>query len=654
MNPCPICDAPLLTQPCSSCGYSDNPTPSGSLMAGTRLRDGRYTIERFLAQGGMGSIYQAVDNRLKRPCILKEMLDDGSAAEKPQRIAQFRKEAEILAGLHHSHVVELWDYFEEQDRYFLVEEFLEGGDLDGLDKPLSEPRVVEIAVQIAQALAYLHNENIVYRDLKPANVLLRRNGEAVLADFGIARIFDERKKGNTTVFVSKGYAPPEQYRSEIQTTPASDVYALAATLHELLTGRTPLSWQAGNDLLIRLPPLRGERPDVSPGLADLIDRCLNFKIDARLPNGTAVLQQLGPLRQRWANAKCSCGHQNELGAIACTNCQRPLTRVVAVDAISPGPFAWRVRPPFQQAWRSPLREQTRGTLLLESGRLRVATENGNLHELDLAGKGVRTVRLGAPSRSTPVPYAHGTLIGTKGGLAIEGAWLHRGDEIFAPPLIQPEGVYVITYSGQVLALNHQGKLRWKVALRGDGIHPVQEVGDDLLATTKDGIVRRLRRDGSTRWEIALGERLYGHPIVTSRQILALDAKGSLRLLDRETGAQHVQILILDGAYASPSFNADGWVLVSQSGVVVRLDSSLQEVWRHDLDSSVVAPPCLAGPWAVIGDRKGKLHILRLSDGHPEASLTTGSEWIAPPIADGNALFGVTYDGTVHCYIGQEG
>lgn len=623
-------------------------------MTGTLLNGGRYTIERFLAQGGMGSIYYGFDDRLDRPCILKEMLDNGSAVEKPQRVLQFRKEAEILAGLHHPNIVELWDYFEEQGRYFLVEEFVEGGDLDGLDKPLPEARVVEIAVQIADALAYLHKKSIVYRDLKPANVLLRRDGVAVLADFGIARIFDEQKRGNTTIFVSQGYAPPEQWRLETQTLPASDVYALAATLHELLTGRAPISWQEGNDLFTRLPPIRRERPDVSPAVASLIDRCLDFTIKARLPDGTAVLQHLRPVQQRWANALCSCGYQNEQGAVVCANCQRSLARVVASEAVSPGPFIWRVRPPFQRAWRTSLHEQTRGALLLWAGRLRVATEHGNLHELDLAGEVVRTVQIGAPSRSTPVPCARGIMLGTKDGLSIDGAWFHRGDEVFAQPLIQPEGVYAITHTGDVLALDHQGGPRWRVALKGDGIHPVQELGGDLLAATKDGTLRRLRRDGSTRWETVLGERMYGHPVVAASRVVVLSANGSLRLLDSETGTQEYQAPILDSTYASPSFNSDGWVLVSQTGVVVRLDRSLQEIWRHNLQSSVVAPACLGGPWAVIGDRRGQLHIFRLSDGHLEVSIATGSEWISPPIADGNALFGVTRDGAVHCYVGQGG
>jgi outer membrane protein assembly factor BamB len=236
---------------------------------------------------------------------------------------------------------------------------------------------------------------------------------------------------------------------------------------------------------------------------------------------------------------------------------------------------------------------------------------------------------------------------------VNGNWLLQGDEVFAPPLVQPEGIYVITYPGQVIGLNRQGAISWQRTLRGAGIHPVQQVSGDLLAATKDGTIRRFTRDGSTQWEISLGERLYGRPIVTSRQILALDAKGRLRLLDPETGAQQAQMLILEGSYAAPGFNTDGWVLVSQNGVVVRLDNSLQEVWRYDLNSSVVASPCLAGPWAVIGDRTGQLHVFRFSDGRKEASLDTGSEWIAPPIADGNALFGVTHDGTVHCYIGQE-
>jgi eukaryotic-like serine/threonine-protein kinase len=635
---------------CPRCGYSDAPVPGHALRDGTTLQHGRYHLTSFLAQGGMGTLYLGMDHRLARPCVIKEMLDDGPSSERPARIAQFKREASILVALQHPHIVQLWDYFEEDGRCFLVEEYGDGGDLSG--STLSEPDAIGVGVQVADALRYLHQRNIVYRDLKPANVLRRRDGAVVLADFGIARVFDAAKRGNTTVFVSSGYAPPEQFSTSVQTTPASDVYALGATLHELLTGREPVSWQTGSELLIKLPPLRSVRGDVSEELAVLVDRCLDFRPSERPPNGGAVHERLAALQARWRHATCACGRVNRFGAATCAACGRSLVRPWAIAARPPGPFSWRARPPLRRLWATGLGAPVRGSAVLVDGHVWVACEDGTLAELDLDGAVLRRRSLGAPSRSTLVPHAGGYLVGTKAGVMTDAGRLYQGDEVFATPTPIADGLYVATYPGEVLALDPQGRVRWRQRLGGDGLHPVQELGPDLLASSRRGDLMRLTRDGRHIWVTDLGEELFAAPAVAGDSVVAVDAGGRLHVIDASTGKVRVRMAMGDKVRAAPVPTGDGWLVAGYDGVVTSLDVNLGVSWRIGLGGPFVASPARVGPWVVSCDMNGSLFLIRASDGRQMASERSKDAWVASPVADGNAIIAVDRAGTVHCFVGE--
>lgn len=648
---CPICIEPFDGVACPRCGHRGDPAPKGALVPGATLRGGRYAIDAFIAKGGQGAIYRANDAHLQRACALKELLDPDRPSERATRIASFQREAGTLASLHHPNIVDVWDFFAEDGRYYLAMELLEGGDLNGLDLPLDEPRALDIAAAIAEALAHLHQRAIVYRDLKPANVMFRKDGTVVLADFGIARAVTDPSKHDTHIMGTPGYLPPEQLAGRSR--PASDVYSAAVTLHQLLTGTAPESWPLGErDLVATIPPIQDVNPRITDDLARLMNACLAHDAAARPQDGGALAAALRDVRDRWDQARCSCGRQNAPGSRTCSACQRPLLRTRARSAAAPGPFSWRVRPPFVQAWRTALGATVRGSALLHDGRLEVATEDGHLHEVDLDGRLVRSVTLGAGSRSTVVAYEHGRLVGTRSGLATSTGWLFRGAEVFAPPLPGADGVFLLTYAGELMALDWSGRPRWRQQLRGEGIHPVVPVGDDLLAATKLGVLRRVSRAGHIRWEADLGVTVRAHPVPIADAIVVADERGRLRLLDPETGAQRAQRPVLDGVDASPGYDESGWVLAGRSGAVVRLDGHLNEVWRQALGAGYVAPPVMAGPWTILADLEGSLRILRTSDGQHEARFDLGAACVAAPVADGNALFTVTRSGDLVCIVGH--
>jgi eukaryotic-like serine/threonine-protein kinase len=253
---CATCgtDNPIHAAFCFTCGQSfhtatgglASSTSTGSLAQNHPLKE-RYRILEEVGKGGFGAVYKAVDTLFSyRLVAIKEMGQSHlSAQEMAEAIEAFKREAHLLAGLQHPNIPAIHDYFGEAGHWYLVMDFIEGETLEehlgkARGKYLPVEKVLEIGIQLCTVLGYLHTRQppIIFRDLKPANIILTPSGRAYLIDFGIARNFKPGQSKDTVAFGSPGYAPPEQY-GKTQTTPRADIYALGATLHQLLTGDDP-------------------------------------------------------------------------------------------------------------------------------------------------------------------------------------------------------------------------------------------------------------------------------------------------------------------------------------------------------------------------------------------------------------------------------
>ncbi len=260
----------------------------------TMLQD-RYRIVKILGGGGMGQVYLAHDTRLAdKPCAVKELVPDphATAEEEKQNAAQFHQEAAVLAHLSHPHLPNVSDYFDEHDHFYLVMDYVEGETTEqrmrrSPDGLLPED-VVEWAIQLCDVLEYLHSQTppVIFRDMKPANVMLTPEEEIKLIDFGVARLFDPTKRTDTLKMGTAGYAPPEQYAGQGQTTPRSDVYALGVTLYELLTDDDPTAHP-----FVFSPP-RQLNSAISPALADVVMRAVKMDPGDRFPSITAMREAL--------------------------------------------------------------------------------------------------------------------------------------------------------------------------------------------------------------------------------------------------------------------------------------------------------------------------------------------------------------------------
>jgi serine/threonine protein kinase len=279
---------------CSKCGYLLASGPpdktflattmsapvrrvTGALVAGVLLGN-RYRIVHLIGKGGFGAVYKATDERFqsRRTIAIKEMSDGQlNPAEKAKAIQDFRNEAGLLVELSHPNLPMVSDFFEDGGKVYLVMEFIEGKTLETIKQEsggkLDTTLVMGWALQLCEVLHYLHTrpQPIIFRDMKPSNVMVTADGRIKLIDFGIARIFKAAGTKDTTLLGSHGYAPLEQY-GRGQSDARSDIYALGATLYELLTDELPAdapSRRVHPDLFI--PPSQ-LNPKISPEIEAII------------------------------------------------------------------------------------------------------------------------------------------------------------------------------------------------------------------------------------------------------------------------------------------------------------------------------------------------------------------------------------------------
>lgn len=261
----------------------------------------RYLILKVAGRGGMSAIYLALDMKMgRRRVAIKEMsqqnLDD---TERQEAIARFQQEAHLLSTLQHPNLPRIYDAFDSGGRSFLVMDYIDGKNLlqilQETERPLAVNQVLHYADQLCDVLAYLHAHHppIIFRDLKPTNVIATREGQIYLIDFGIARFFKEGQPQDTIALGSPGYAPPEQHGSG-QTSPRSDLYALGATLHCCLTNRDPYY----SSERFSFVPMRQLNPLVPEELDLLVTRLLALEETRRPASALEVKQALAHIRQQ--------------------------------------------------------------------------------------------------------------------------------------------------------------------------------------------------------------------------------------------------------------------------------------------------------------------------------------------------------------------
>ncbi|MEO9059333.1 MAG: serine/threonine protein kinase [Ktedonobacteraceae bacterium] len=271
-------------------GHSPKNAQTGRLERRTLLIK-RYMIQRTIGHGGMGAVYLARDLRRQTNCAIKEMsLSMVPAEDRVKAVQNFKAEAKMLAGLNHPNLPTFSGFFTEGTRHFLVMEYVDGMTLDAFlehnNGPFPERRVLAWAKQLCDVLAYLHSQHppIIFRDMKPGNIMLMRNGRVKLIDFGIARFFRHTSSQDTQLLGTPGFAPPEQY-GKAQTDERSDIYSLAMTLFQLLTNTL-------SEKGFGLQDVHAVNPSISLHVARTLEKATSLKPEDRFQTVEAFRRAL--------------------------------------------------------------------------------------------------------------------------------------------------------------------------------------------------------------------------------------------------------------------------------------------------------------------------------------------------------------------------
>ena len=440
---------------------------------------GAYEITALLGEGGMGRVFRARDTRLKRDVAIKALPEE--FAIDAERTARFRREAEALAALNHSHIAGIHDVFESEGCQFLVLELVEGETLDARLRrgPVALSEALGIARQIAEALEAAHERGIVHRDLKPANVKITPDGRAKVLDFGLAKDLDRSASAasltHSPTFVggatregvilgTAAYMSPEQARG-LGVGVQADVWALGCVLYEMLTGRQPFSGPTVTDVLAAI--VRGEPdwsalpPETGTGLRSLLRRCLQKDLarrlrhigDARLeleeltvdgPSPSPAAQAAPRARERmgWAVAAALAVTVIVIGGVALTTATRPVSapsemRLDVVTPPSPDPLSLAISPNGDKLVFTAMDE---GVSRLWVRSLSAATAQ------PLKGTDLATHPFWSPDGRTIGFFADGKLkrINVEGGITqtlasapigAGGAWSSDGTIVFAPTVV---------------------------------------------------------------------------------------------------------------------------------------------------------------------------------------------------------------------------
>jgi serine/threonine protein kinase len=254
----------------------------------------RYAVEKTLGKGGMATVELAEDTELRRKVAVKRLFASLAADAVFQE--RFFREARMAAALSHPNLVAVYDVGEEDGLPYIVMEYVDGetlAELTARSGPMQPDEAVELLLQVCAGLEHAHAAGLVHRDIKPQNLLVRRDGVVKIADFGIARTLQATQLTQAgTVLGTAAYLAPEQAAGE-RVTAAADIYSLGAVAYELLTGRTPYEVESLADLAQKQrqapPPLR----DVPPELERAVLRALAFKPSKR-PSAAAFARELDP------------------------------------------------------------------------------------------------------------------------------------------------------------------------------------------------------------------------------------------------------------------------------------------------------------------------------------------------------------------------
>lgn len=575
----------------------EQPAGTSTLNPGTKLAE-RYVIDDVIGIGGMGAVYRARDlhfPNVTKWVAVKEMMNpthDPSMRETMLR--NFEREANILATLSHPAIPRIYDFFSTDQSTYLVMEYVHGDDLENVLRKTTEfikqEQIVAWAIEMCEVLSFLHTHKpdpIIFRDIKPSNIMINQYNHVVLVDFGIAKAFKSGQRG--TMMGTEGYSPPEQYRGE--SSPLVDIYALGATLHHLLTRCNP---QHETPFTFADRPIRSYNHTVSAELEEVVYHALQYMAEDRYQTADEMKEALLIVQKR----------QSGLPVTVIAPPSAP-TEVLKVEIGS-------------LAWYFDCEDEVRGTATYDEGMLLVGSYDNNLYALD----------------------------GSNG----EFLWKFPTEgAVVSKPVVNESFVYFGSEDGNLYVLSSiTGRLIWSFHTNGPIRSSAVINGEYLLFGSDDHRLHAINvKTGRRMWSFDADGAIRSSPAVEGNMVYFGSECGDFFCVDL-MGVQKWRFHSKRAITSSPLVS-DGQVYFgSMDSTFYAFDARMgYESWRYRLGKGTISSPCIVDKYVYSGAVDGKIYCLDLTSAREVWTFQTKHQVTGSPVSYKDLIFCGSVDGKLY-------
>jgi outer membrane protein assembly factor BamB len=534
------------------------------------------------------------------------------------------------------------DYFTEGDRSYLVLDMIRGKDLEAwLEEQtdyLDQRKALDWLLQLCDALIHLHGQRptpIIFRDLKPSNIMLDQYNRMVLIDFGIAKLFETGNKG--TMIGTEGYSPPEQYRG--QATPAGDIYALGATFHHLLTRQDP---RLEPPFTFNERPIREANPNVSPAFEAIIMRCLNYDPSERFHDAAAFKEALLMLAEPASTvtesgpgmavadpsiAAAESGAASQVKPLWIFKCEDEIrskaaatAQLILVGAYDHNLYALNIVD-GELVWKFPATGGLGASPYVYDGSVVIGSVDQHLYSVHLInGRMNWRFATEGPIYSSPTVRFDHVFFGSDDGYlyAVNAA---QGKEVWkanaysavrSSPFVSEENVYFGTESGYIFCLDlSNGRNKWQSQAKRAITSSPTVVDDIVFVGSMDSTLLALdASSGWTIWRFRARRPIISSPVVHDSTVYFGSADGNLYALDVESGRQLWTYETKGQVTSSPTIGEGAVYFGSADGSVYSVSLKRGDLrWRFETGGPVVSPPLIVNGIVYIGSYDHHLYAL---------------------------------------------
>jgi eukaryotic-like serine/threonine-protein kinase len=584
----------------------------------------------------MGAVYRARDlhfSNVEKSVAVKEMVNQGrDPVLRDTVVRNFEREANILATLTHPGIPRIYDYFTHNERSYLILEFIDGKDLEALLEEskgfFSESQVIAWALELCDVLHYLHThkpEQIIFRDMKPSNIMINQHNHVVLIDFGIAKPFELGPKG--TMIGTEGYSPPEQYRGEA--THLADIYALGATMHHLLTRRDP-RLEAPFSFSER--PIRELNPDVSPELEAIINTAIHYNPENRFPsalemkeallaitqqpgqNSGRAFQKAGISRAESTRMLWSFECEDEIrGSAACSNQTLYVGsydhNLYAINAIT-GEFIWKY----------PTDGGIVSKPVVHDDNIYFGSEDKRIHVVYArSGKLIWTYYTNGEVRSSPHISEGHVFIGSDDGhlYAINGlvgrkVWeINIGAPVRSTPLVHNDLIYFGSESGEFFCTDLGGTIKWRFKAKRAITSSASITQNIVFFGSMDSTLYALdAKTGWVIWRYRLGKPTISTPFIVENYLFTGASSGDITCIDIRTSKEVWHYSTDHQVTGSPIVFKDSLYCGSVDGHLYSLEYRTGRLrWKFRTEGPITGTPIAVDETIYIGSTDHRLYAL---------------------------------------------